>query len=268
MVTGGASGIGRAIALALAEAGADAAIGSLLAIDGVTRPAREDTYLPTGDELARTRASIEAHGVKALALPLDVCSDESVQAFYDAAIEAFGKVDILANAAGTDLYQTMVGHPDALWHKVIDTNLNANYRTIKRCLPGMIERKWGRIIVIASTAASVGAAGHAAYCAAKSGLLGLMRCVALEGAPHGVSCNAISPATVETTMAETSFMHEFERGGGKKTMDELRAQVLATYPQNRFLQPSEIGALAAFLCRDEAFGISMENVTISAGALW
>jgi NAD(P)-dependent dehydrogenase (short-subunit alcohol dehydrogenase family) len=265
MVTGGASGMGRAMALALAEAGAEVAIGSLLA--GGASVAREVVYLPGQQELDDTAREIEAHGVRTLALDLDVTSMDSVQAFHDATVKTFGKVDILANAAGITAEQTISGHPDELWDKVIDVNLNGTYRTIKLCLPGMIERKWGRIINIASTAASVGAETSGAYCASKAGVVGLTRCVALEGAKHGVTCNAISPTWVETKFG-TSWMANIAEEQEGRSGEAYIADAKAANPQGRLIQPGEIGALAAFLCRDEALGITMQDLTVSAGSLW
>lgn len=265
MVTGGASGMGRAMALALAEAGAEVAIGSLLA--GGASVAREVVYLPGQQELDDTAREIGAHGVRALALDLDVTSMDSVQAFHDATVKTFGKVDILANAAGITAEQTISGHPDELWDKVIDVNLNGTYRTIKLCLPGMIERKWGRIINIASTAASVGAETSGAYCASKAGVVGLTRCVALEGAKHGVTCNAISPTWVETKFG-TSWMTDIAEQQEGRSGEAYIADAKAANPQGRLIQPGEIGALAAFLCRDEARGITMQDLTVSAGSLW
>ena len=265
MVTGGASGMGRAMALAFADAGADVAIGSLLT--GGARVSGELVNMPGADELESTRKEIEARGVKAVAVSLDVTSNESVQAFYDATASAFGKVDILANAAGITAEHTISGHPDALWDKVIDVNLNGTYRAIKLCLPGMIERKWGRIINIASTAASVGAVTSGAYCASKAGVVGLSRCAALEGAEHGVTCNAISPTWVETTFG-TEWMSNIAEEQESRTGAEYIADVKAANPQGRLVQPSEIGALAAFLCRDEAIGMTMQDLTVSAGSLW
>ncbi|MGH6719421.1 MAG: SDR family NAD(P)-dependent oxidoreductase [Alphaproteobacteria bacterium] len=267
LVTGGGSGQGRAVALALAVAGADVAIGSLTR---AAAPAdqRLDTYFPAADELEAVRREIAAKGVAAIACELDVRSDTSVQAFHDAAVAAFGKVDILANVAGMSLEQPMVGHPDDLWHKVIDVNLNGYYRTIKRCLPGMIARTWGRIVCVASTSATVGAKDNAAYCASKAGVLGLMRCVALEGAPHGITCNAISPGFVETAMMRKALVSMVAREGRQRTPEDYLAEVVANYPQKRIIRPEEIGALAAFLCRDEAMGITMANITLAAGALW
>ena len=265
MVTGGASGMGRAMALAFADAGADVAIGSLLT--GGARVSGELVNMPGAEELESTRKEIEARGVKAVAVSLDVTSNESVQAFYDATASAFGKVDILANAAGITAEHTISGHPDALWDKVIDVNLNGTYRAIKLCLPGMIERKWGRIINIASTAASVGAVTSGAYCASKAAVVGLSRCAALEGAEHGVTCNAISPTWVETTFG-TEWMSNIAEEQESRTGAEYIADVKAANPQGRLVQPSEIGALAAFLCRDEAIGMTMQDLTVSAGSLW
>ena len=264
MVSGGASGIGRATALALADFGATIAIGSLLARNGVRRPNVENTYFPPPDELDATRKDLEHAGAKTYAADLDVRSDSSVDQFINAAIATLGPVDILVCAAGTDFNHSICGHPDDVWHRIIDTNLNGTYRMIKRTLPSMIERRWGRIIIIASTSATTGAALKPAYSASKAGLLGLMRCVALEGAPYGVTCNSISPATVETEMLNTTFLHTSEKSG--RTVSQLRNDRLATYPQARFLQPKEIGALAAFLCRDEASGITMENIGVTGGA--
>lgn len=265
LVTGGASGMGKAIALALAQAGANVAIGSLLASNNSSK-SEELIYLPGTEELEVTKREIEELGVKAIATNLDVCSQESVQNFYDLTIKTFGKIDILANAAGISAEQTICGHSDQLWHKVIDVNLNGVYRTIKLCLPGMIEQRWGRIINIASTAASVGSPTNGAYCAAKAGVVGLSRCVALEGAEFGVSCNTISPGWVETKFGKSWMTHIADID--QQNPEQYIQQTKQTNPQKRMIQPQEIGALAAFLCREEAFGITMQDLTISAGSLW
>ena len=137
---------------------------------------------------------------------------------------------------------------------------------IRACLPGMIERRWGRIINIGSTAARTAVADHAAYCASKSGLLGLSRAVALEGAPHGVSSVVISPTWVQTEMMNNSMAIQARNAG--HSVDEELARLVEEQPQKRLVQPQELGALAAFLCRDEALGITMEDIQLNAGALW
>jgi NAD(P)-dependent dehydrogenase (short-subunit alcohol dehydrogenase family) len=265
MVTGGASGMGRAMALAFAGAGADVAIGSLLA--GSKKAEGEVSYLPGEKDLEATKAQIEAKGVKCLAMGLDVTKNDSVQAFYDATVETFGKADILANAAGITAEQTIVDHPDAAWDRVIDVNLTGTYRAIKCALPGMIERKWGRIVNIASTAATVGAVTSGAYCASKAGVVGLTRCVALEGAPHGITCNSISPTWVNTDFGR-DWMSGIAEDQEHRKGEEYIADVKEANPQGRLIEPSEVGALALYLCRDEAAGMTMQDLTLSAGSLW
>jgi 3-hydroxybutyrate dehydrogenase len=267
-VTGGASGMGRATAVALAKAGADVAIGSLvLSQRGAVLP-DQNCHTPKDDALAAAKAEIESHGVNALALPLDVCSNDSVRSSYDAIVARFGKIDILMNAAGSSTRKFIVDHPDELWHRMIDVNLTGPYRTIKLCFPGMIERRWGRIVNFASTAANVGYPMHSAYCASKSGLLGLTRCVALEGAAHGVTCNAVNPGFVATDASYSAAQQEIAIAKRDISVEEYRAEVAATLPQKRFLEPAEVAALALFLCRDEAFGIEGEAITIAMGSHW
>jgi NAD(P)-dependent dehydrogenase (short-subunit alcohol dehydrogenase family) len=260
--------MGRATALELAKAGADVAIGSLIASERGIVPKEQNLFTPDESRLAEVRAEIEAHGVRALALPLNVCSNESVARSYDKIIETFGKVDILINAAGSSVRAPMVGHTDDLWERMIAVNLTGPFRTIRFCLPGMIERKWGRIVNFASTAANTGYVLHAAYCSAKSGLLGLTRCVALEGAPHGVTCNAINPGFVHTEQGTMGLQLEIDIFGLNLSTDEYRKKIAASLPQNRFLKPEEVGQLAAYLCRDESLGIEGSDITIAMGSLW
>lgn len=267
-VTGGATGMGREVALALANLGADVAISSLPASEKGTLRPEQNAYTLTDAELEATRAAVAATGAKALAYGFNVTKDESVQRTFEAIERAFGRVDILVNAAGHSARAFMSDHPDAIWHAIIDVCLNGPYRTIKRCLPGMIERKWGRIVNFASTAANVGAPAHAAYCAAKSGLLGLTRCVALEGAPHGVSCNAINPGFVDTPQSRIAQRQQMRIDNVTMSEDEYREHVRMQIPQQRWIPAREVGALAAFLCRDEAFGVSSEDITIAGGSLW
>ncbi len=267
IVTGGASGMGLAMALPFAEHGADVAIGSLLSKSSSQKAAGELVNRPGEEELERTRKEIEAFGVRAVAVELDVCDLDSVKSFYRTAVEAFGKVDILANAAGITAEHPTSGHSDALWSKVMDVNINGVFRMTREVLPAMIERRWGRIISIASTAASVGAPYSPAYCASKAAVCGFSRALAQEGAEALVTSNTISPGWVETTFGTEWLTDVAEKQMNKKGA-ELIAEEKANNPQKRMIQPVEIGALAAYLCRDEAVGVTGQDITVSAGSVW
>ena len=267
LVTGGASGMGRAMALEFAKAGADVAIGSLLSNRKETKADGELVNMPGMEEMNRTKDEIEKLGVKTIAVELDVTSTESCENFYNETVKAFGKVDILANAAGITAEHGVVDHPEGLWTKVMDVNANGPFRMSRLCLPGMMERKWGRIINISSTAGNVGAPMSPAYCASKAAVLGLTRAVAQEGAAHGVSANAICPGWTETTFG-TEWLGDIAEKQMHMKGDELIAQEKEANPQHRLIQPKEIGALAVFLCREEAFGITGQDLTVSGGSLW
>jgi len=163
-------------------------------------------------------------------------------------------------------HEYVCDHDEQSWLDVIDINLSGPFRMIRACLPKMMERRWGRIINIGSTAATTAVADHAAYCASKSGLLGLNRAVALEGAPHGVSSVVISPTWVQTEMFDSTMAIQARRAG--RSSDEQIAALIAEQPQKRLVQPRELGALAAFLCHEDALGITMEDIQVNAGALW
>ncbi len=266
LVTGGFTGIGLAIAEELLRRGAAVAIGSRI---GKQRAGAKDKayYLGT-EEAAKIRNALESGSSDVFAGHLDVSDTETVTAFMRDTEAALGPVDILVNSAGTSFQSPICGHPDDGWHTVIDTNLNGAFRMTRAALPGMIERKWGRIINIASTAASTGHVEYAAYCASKSGLLGLTRVTALEGAEHGVTCVALSPTWVETKMMRQSMELLAEQDDSDQTAADMMDETRQRNPQKRIVQVEELAATAAFLCREEAAGITMEDIQISAGAFW
>jgi NAD(P)-dependent dehydrogenase (short-subunit alcohol dehydrogenase family) len=266
VITGGLTGQGLEIARALAQAGAHVAVGSY--VNEMSGRKGDAAAYPDPAEIASVRAMLQAFGTKVFAGHLDVRDAEVIDAFLVATEKECGPADILVNAAGTTAEQPVSGHSDELWLKIIDTNLNGAFRMIRKLLPGMMARQWGRIINIGSTAASVGWKDNPAYCASKSGLLGLTRCVALEGAPHGVTCVMISPTWVETELMRRNVAQLIEREGKGRSLEDAMEDIARQNPQHRMIQPQEIAALAAFLCSDAAKGITAENIQITGGALW
>ena len=249
IVTGGSQGIGLAIAKQLSDQGMWVAIGARRAGDSDVEHAVRS--------VVRGQVMIAA---------LDVRDAKSVDQFVANISQRFGTADVLVNAAGISVHQTIEGHSDEQWLDTIETNLNGPFRMIRACLPNMKKNSWGRIVNIASTAAHTAAPTHGAYCASKAGLLGLTRAVALEGAPHGVTCVAISPGWVETSMLQQSAVKIAKRSG-RTPQEEIRLMA-ASNPQNRLVQPEEIAALVAFCCSEAAAGLTMEDIQVNAGAWW
>lgn len=249
VVTGGLSGIGRAVVAALVAQDVRVVVGARRAGD------------------AEMAAAFRNDGAdQAVLHVLDVRSQESVDRFRDYVEANVGPVDILVNSAGMSVYQLVSEHDDAGWHDVLDTNLNGPFRMIRAFLPQMKERGWGRIVNVASTAARTAMPDAAAYCASKAGLLGLTRAVALEGAPHGVSCVAVSPTWVETDMVRETARRSASASG--RTYDEEMDDLRRSNPQNRLVQANEVAALIAFLCGSAAGAVTMEDIQVNAGAHW
>lgn len=249
VVTGGHNGIGLAITRALVDCDMRVFIGA--------RSANEPSAI---EQLQKEFSN------NVVLLPLDVRSSKSVAEFSAAVKVTTENIHILINCAGVTAHQLVSEHSDEQWNDVIDTNLTGPFKMIREFLPEMKLQGWGRIINIASTAATSAVADHAAYCASKSGLLGLSRAVALEGAPHGITCVTVSPTWVETDMLRNSAetMAAQQQQSVKTIMDDLRA----SNPQQRLVQPKEIGGLIAFLCSDNACGLTMEDIQVNAGAVW
>ena len=249
IVTGGLAGIGLAVAQALARDGFRVAVGARRGDD------------PDLQAMVRDRI-----GRDTIVCGLDVRRESSVAGFCRSVASATGRVDAIVNAAGISVHQPVSGHGLQDWQDVIDTNLTGPFLMTRACLPGMIAAGRGRIVNIASTAARTAVADHPAYCASKSGLLGLMRAVAREGAPHGVTCVTVSPTWVETDMLRQSA-GIIARSAGRAAED-VTADIARSNPQNRLVQPSEIASLVAFLCSDAAPALTMEDISVNAGAHW
>lgn len=249
IITGGFSGIGKVIARRFLEDGMTVCIGARRGGDP-----RLSADLST------------AWGERVWVSALDVRDSASVALFVQEAEAHSGPADILVNAAGIYQEQWVEGHGDALWDDTLNINLSGTFRMIRAVMPGMMQRKWGRIVNIASMAAHTGMAGNAAYCASKAGLLGLGRCVSLEGAAHGVTCNSISPTWVATEMLQSFIAQDIASTGQAEA--DVRAKYEASNPQGKLVQPEQIAALAAFLISDAAGAMTMSDHQVNAGSLW
>jgi len=245
LVTGGGSGVGKAIALALAEAG--------VAVTICGR--RADALKAVAGENERI------HGIVA-----DVTDDRSMLALYSQAEAARGAFDIVvANAGVADSAPT---HKVTLddWKKTLDVNLTGAFLTVQPALSGMAARKSGRIVFIASTAGLRGYGYVAPYVAAKHGVVGLMRALAAELAKTGVTVNAVCPGYVETDMLDQSVKKIVDKTG--RSTEEARAILAATSPQSRFVQPDEVADAVLWLCGDAAKSVTGQTIALSGGETW
>lgn len=249
IVTGGTTGIGLACALALVARGHRVAIGARRAGD------------------AAVEAEVcSAVGDGAMLAALDVADRASVDGFVDRVAKEFGSPTILVNAAGIYHEAFLHDHSDAAWDDQIEINLSGAFRMTRAVFPHMVGAGWGRIANIASTAGTRGERGYAAYCASKAGLIGLSKATAVEGAPHGISCIAVSPTWVETPMMEDAFDRIATAQG--ITRDAARAVLASSNPQGRIVQPSEVAAMVDFFCSEAAPGLTNVDIQINAGADW
>jgi NAD(P)-dependent dehydrogenase (short-subunit alcohol dehydrogenase family) len=246
VVTGGSRGIGRSIALTFAAGGADVAV--------VAR-GRE--------ELEDVAGAVRALGRRSVVLPCDVTDPTQVERMAATLQEALGGVDIVVNNAGAGGSHKFLGHPDDLWHRMLTANLTSVYYVTKALVPAMVAQRWGRIIMIASTAAKVGARYIAAYTAAKHGVLGLTRALAVELAPYEITVNAICPGYVDTPMTQASIANITERTG--MSPQESREALERLSLQHRLIAPEEVARAALFLAQDAARGITGQALSVDGG---
>ncbi|WP_022960782.1 3-hydroxybutyrate dehydrogenase [Halopseudomonas pelagia] len=231
LVTGSTSGIGLGIALKLAEAGAD------LVLNGF------------GDAPAAV-AQVAQYGGRVVHHPADMADPQAIAGMIDFALAEFGAVDILINNAGIQHVAAVEDFPVERWDAIIAINLSAVFHTTRLALPGMRERGWGRIINVASVHGLVGSREKAAYVAAKHGVLGLTKVVALETATTAITCNALCPGWVLTPLVQQQIDERSARLGDA---DAAREGLLAEkQPSLAFVEPAQLGELTLFLCSDAA----------------
>jgi len=236
LVTGSTSGIGLGIARALAAQGAD------LMLNGFGDPGAIQQLQA---DLARE------FGVRVLYHGADMARPQQIAELMDSARQQYGGIDILVNNAGIQHVANIEDFPVEKWDAIIAINLSSAFHTTRLALPGMKANNWGRILNIASAHGLVASAQKSAYVAAKHGLVGLTKTTALETAQTGVTCNAICPGWVLTPLVQQQIDARAAREG--IPVDQAKKELLAEkQPSGEFVTPEQLGALAVFLCGEDA----------------
>lgn len=249
VVTGSTSGIGLAIARGLGAAGADVMINGFGEVEAIEAE----------------RASIESeYGVRAVYNGADMSRGDEIAAMIAAAEAEFGKVDILINNAGIQFVSPIEEFPLAKWDAIIAINLSAAFHATRAVVPGMKARKWGRIISTASAHSIIASPYKSAYVAAKHGVNGLMKTVALELATHGVTANCISPGYVWTPLVEKQIPETMKARGMTKEQ-VIHDVLLEAQPTKQFVTSEQMADLTVFLCSDAAAQLTGANIPVDGG---
>jgi ketoreductase len=244
LITGGGRGIGRAIALRFAEAGAMVAIAAR-----------------TGGELEETARAIAARGARPVVLRLDVADEAAVARAFEELRSATPSLDVVVNNAGVGGGQRIDRTDTASWRRVVDTNLWGTFLVTRQAVPML--KDGGRVINMSSVLGRFGVSGYTAYCASKHALIGFTRALALELATRQITVNAICPGWVETDMAKKGM----QIGGNAMGIayEEFRKRVLDAVPIGRIIQPDEVANLVGFLASPEAAAITGQTYNICGG---
>ncbi|MGA2452329.1 MAG: SDR family oxidoreductase [Solirubrobacteraceae bacterium] len=241
IVTGGGRGIGRAIALALARDGRSVAVADLL-----------------GDQARAVAAEIVEDGGSAIAVELDVTEPASVQSGIDMAEGALGPLEILVNNAGWDELRPFLDTDEQFWERVLDVNFKGALRMTHALLPGMLERRFGRIVSIGSDAGRVGSSLESVYSGAKGGVIAFTKTIAREAARAGVTANTVCPGPTDTPMlAAILAAHE--------DAERVIGAMTRAVPMRRLAQPQEIAAAVAFFASEQAAYITGQTLSVSGG---
>ena len=237
LITGGMGGLGETISTKMAEAGYRVAV----------------TYSPTNKKAEEWRVSMKQRGYDFHAFPCDVADFDSSRACVEKVTADLGPVDILVNNAGITRDMTFRKMSKADWDAVVRTNLDSVFNMSKQVCDGMVDRGWGRIINVSSVNGSKGAFGQTNYAAAKAGMHGFTKSLALEVAKKGVTVNTISPGYIGTKMV-TAIPKEI-----------LDSKILPQIPLGRLGQPEEVAGLIIYLCSEEAAFVNGANIAINGG---
>lgn len=248
VVTGGGRGIGAKVVRALADQGVS-----------VVASARSVSEI---EELAD---EIRNQGGEAWAVPCDVTNPEQVARLAESARKHLGQVDILVNNAGIAASAPLKRIQLEDWNRIFAVNVTGTFLCTQALLPAMVERRWGRVINIASIAGLAGAAYISAYSASKHAVVGFTRCLAAEVAPSGVTVNAVCPGYVETDMVTQSVARIIEKTGISE--EKARGSIVKMNPQDRILDPEEVAYQVVCLCDPRARGVNGQTIVIDGGGL-
>ena len=260
LITGGSRGLGRADALALARAGADVAIADLLVESDTTGDAAESVggfaLVARAQGLVRTEQTadeIRALGRRALAVKCDVTDRDQVAAAVARTVDELGSVDILVNNAATlDHVAQFHDQSPELWERDLRVNLTGSFNCAQAVWPHMEERRWGRIVNMASVAGTLGGFGQASYSTTKAGILGLTKTLAMEGGRHGITCNAIVPGIIGTEIFHAANPAMNERIANRTVF-------------KRPGEPEDVANAIVFLCSDLARYVTGIELPVTGG---
>jgi 3-hydroxybutyrate dehydrogenase len=249
LVTGSTSGIGLGIASGLA------AKGSHIVLNGFGEP----------EEIEQTRSDLAArHGVEVAYSGADMSQPVAIAGMIEEVLSRFGRLDVLVNNAGIQFVSPIEEFPTAKWDAIIAINLSSAFHTSRLAIPKMKEAGWGRIINIASAHGLVASPFKAAYVAAKHGMVGLTKTVALEVAESGITCNAICPGYVHTPLVDMQI-DDTAKARGITREAVIRDVMLGEQPTKRFVTVEELAGLTSFLCSDDGASINGTALAVDGG---